>query len=275
MKSIGRAFLIYTVIAATFASCVQAADLATIDRTVKREPIYRSKAPRYALLVFGADAQKGVWLVQDGDVLYVDRKGNGDLTDPANKVSAKPVDKENEDSCLYFEAGDLNIGGRVHKRLSVSASLLNRYTDPVKERPNAKAALSVDPTTRVFRVALDVDWPGLKGEHAGGRVRQIAGILDMQGVFLFAATPAEAPIIHFGGPLQVTFYGEKPALKLDRTSEVVLVVGTPGLEAGTFASLGYEGTVPTAVHPRIEIEFPSAAQQSSPLRASLELKMRC
>ena len=60
---------------------VCAADLAKIDRTIKAEPKY-SGQPRYCLLVIGSDAKHRVWIVQDGDTLYVDRNGNGDLTEP-------------------------------------------------------------------------------------------------------------------------------------------------------------------------------------------------
>ena len=56
-----------------------AADLAKIDRTIHHELAYQSKAPKYCLLVFGPAAQTKVWLVVDGDTLYVDETGNGDL----------------------------------------------------------------------------------------------------------------------------------------------------------------------------------------------------
>ena len=52
-------------------------DLAKIDRTIRHEPAYRSKAPRYCLLVFGPEARTRVWLVLDGDTVYLDRNGNG------------------------------------------------------------------------------------------------------------------------------------------------------------------------------------------------------
>jgi hypothetical protein len=54
------------------------ADLTKIDRTIAREPAFQSK-PAYCLLAFGPAAKTRVWLVLDGDVLYVDRNGNGDL----------------------------------------------------------------------------------------------------------------------------------------------------------------------------------------------------
>jgi hypothetical protein len=43
----------------------QAADLARVDRSIRREPAYRS-SPHYCLLVFGPKAEHRVWLVLDG-----------------------------------------------------------------------------------------------------------------------------------------------------------------------------------------------------------------
>lgn len=63
-----------------------ATDLAKIDRTIAQEPVYGHK-PKYCLLVFGPEAKTRVWLVVDGDVLYVDRNGNGDLTERNERVS--------------------------------------------------------------------------------------------------------------------------------------------------------------------------------------------
>src|SRR5262249_51302052 len=57
-----------------------AADLTKIDRTIAKEPAYKGN-PKYCLLVFGAEAKTRVWLVLDGDVLHVDRNGNGDLSE--------------------------------------------------------------------------------------------------------------------------------------------------------------------------------------------------
>jgi hypothetical protein len=42
--------------------------LSGVDRTLTREPAYRSGS-RYCLLVFGPEAKTRVWLVQDGDIL--------------------------------------------------------------------------------------------------------------------------------------------------------------------------------------------------------------
>src|SRR5579884_1450394 len=53
-------------------------DLRKIDRTIRKEPAYQTKSPKYCLLVFGPEARSKAWLVLDGDTLYVDRHCNGD-----------------------------------------------------------------------------------------------------------------------------------------------------------------------------------------------------
>ena len=86
MKTILRTALVTFLMVGGIA---QAADLASVDRTIKKEPAYQSKSPRYALLVFGSEARDRVWLVHDGETLYVDRNGDGDLTGAGEKVAAK------------------------------------------------------------------------------------------------------------------------------------------------------------------------------------------
>jgi hypothetical protein len=63
-----------------------AADLTKIDRSIGKEPAYQSKSPKYCLLVIGPEAKTRVWLVLEGDVLYVDRNGNGDLTEESERI---------------------------------------------------------------------------------------------------------------------------------------------------------------------------------------------
>ncbi len=64
-------------------------DLTRIDRTLQREPAYQSDEALYCLLVFGAEGKTRVWLAVDGETLYVDRNGNGDLTEPGEAVTVK------------------------------------------------------------------------------------------------------------------------------------------------------------------------------------------
>src|SRR5438128_7643867 len=95
------------------------ADLAKIDRAVAKEPAYQGE-PRYCLLVFGHEAKTRVWLVQDGDVLYVDRNANGDLTEDGERV---PSAKEQRNDFVAFQAGDLRDGNKTHTKLVVTRSV--------------------------------------------------------------------------------------------------------------------------------------------------------
>src|SRR5262249_6160875 len=143
-----------------------------------------------------------------------------------------------------FAAGELRVGGRVHKGLTVSASPLTRYAAVVKDRPEAKAARAADPKACVYSICLDVDRPGLRGPGLSGRIVQYAGITDDGSAVLFADRPADAPIIHFGGPLQVALANRDLKLHLGRDNDIRLVVGTPGRGHASFANLGYDETIP-------------------------------
>jgi hypothetical protein len=263
-------------LAAFTAGPASAADLATVDRTIAKEPRYRSKSPRYALLVFGPEAKERVWLIHDGDSLYVDRNGNGDLTEPDEKVDAKQAKNRDPDAPHYqFGAGDLRIGGRLHKGLSVDAVPMSQYADVVKNQPNAKAALAADPRALAYSVSLDVEKPGFKGMGVGGRVIYMAGPRDASGTLIFAATPAQAPVIHIDGPLQITSEDDKPTLHLGRENDLTLIVGTPGHGPGTFAMLAYEETIPARAVAKLECVWPGEPKGGPPARQLFELKERC
>src|SRR5438552_2208186 len=91
-----------------------------IDRTLKKEPAYKTKAPKYGMLTFGPEAKDRVWLVLDGDTLYADRNGNGDLTEPGEKIAAeKKAGHDPEEDGYAFEVGAVSVGGRTHKGLRV------------------------------------------------------------------------------------------------------------------------------------------------------------
>jgi hypothetical protein len=95
----------------------------------------------------------------------------------------------------------------------------------------------------------------------------------------FAAKPEEAPIIHFGGPLQVNVAppgdGQPPVLfHDDEEQELTVQIGCMGLGAGTWASMGYEQVAET-VHPVLEISFPPAKAGDPPVQAKFTLDSRC
>jgi hypothetical protein len=127
----------------------------------RKEPAYQSKAPRYALLTFGRDR---VWVVLDGDALFADRNGDGDLTD---KTERKKAVSFAQDGSPSFEFGNLRRIGGKKAQLRISS-----------DKDGERVSLSVGGTN--YRMVV----PGPKGLR-------------------FAARPQDAPVIPFDGPLQM------------------------------------------------------------------------
>src|SRR5262245_22765909 len=203
-SSVHRHLIILTAfVMALSAAQAGAADPSAVDRNIRKEPTYAGK-PRYCLLVFGPDARERVWLVHDGDTLYVDRNGNGDLTEQGEKVAASKNagTAENE---YTFEAGDVTVGGKTHKALSVWLFPLKRFANnsSLADVAVIRDALKADPDLVVARLNVDVASVRFKGAGVGGRVLQLAGFYDLTGVMAFSGKPSDAPVVHFDGPLQV------------------------------------------------------------------------
>jgi hypothetical protein len=209
--------------------------------------------------------------------LYVDRNGDGDLTAADKKVTAEKATRPGavEGQCR-FKAGELRVGGRVHKGLQVWATPLKILHASTKSSPNAKTALAADPNALVYSLTLDVAWPGLTGKGADGRVIQSAGNTDNEGALLFSQRLTDAPVVHLGdGPLQVRLVEAPKALKLGRDNNLYLSVGTPGRGPGTFAPVAYEDTIPADVVAVVDAAFPAASPGGRPVRKRYELKERC
>jgi hypothetical protein len=241
------------------------------------EPAYRGKAPKYAVLAFGPSASERAWLVHDGDLLYVDRNANGNLTGAGKKVSAeKKPDSDPEQHGYEFQAGDLTLGGRTHKGLTVSFLPLKRYAEMSSgKRADAKAALVKDPRGLGASIRLDVSVPGIKGGGLDGRVEFFAGPFDLNGVLQFADSPDRAPVINFANPWQITFESQRPALRIGASTAVTLVIGSRGAGPGTFAQLSYEHTVPAGARPVLELSISSAGVGNSPVHQVIPITGRC
>jgi hypothetical protein len=253
---------------AWFTAPVFAADLTKVDRTIVKEPTYKSK-PKYCLLVFGPETKTRVWLVQDGDTLYVDRNGNGDLTELGKQVTAE-MQKGEEDG-YTFKVGDIREGALVHKDLSVFVSKIDHLA---KQDDMAKEFLTKNPKARGYYVMLEMEMPGWHGTGVGGRVRQRAFYLDANGVLQFADKRQDAPVIHFGGPWQISLFSAHK-LNIGRETDMVLGVGSPGVGPGTTTWIDYEGVIPQGVYPTVEIAYPPKQAGEAPITERYELKRRC
>jgi hypothetical protein len=105
-------------------------------------------------------------------------------------------------------------------------------------------------------------------------VQQRAFYRDLGGVLQFADRPADAPVIHFGGPWQVTLF-DPLRLRAGRETDAVLGVGAPGVGPGTTAWVDYQGVIPAGAYPRLEVTYPPKKPGEPPARERYELKRRC
>jgi hypothetical protein len=253
-----------------------AADLKQIDRTIAKEPKYTGK-PGYCLLVFGAEAKHRVWLVQDGDALYVDRNGNGDLTEAGEKVTAPKPQPGDTAGAFGFEVDDVTVGGRTHKGLKVRLVPLRALADNpnLMQMPTVAVAVRKSPDAATAMIDVDVECQSLTGGGVGGRVSYLLSLFDADGVLQLADKPADAPVIWLDGPLQVTFYGGRPTWRGGRSQDTILCVGTPGVGPGMFAMAKYEGLVPPGKHPTADVRFAPKDPAKAPVKELFELPERC
>ena len=187
--------------------------------------------------------------MQDGDTLYVDRNGNGDLTEDGKRVKLK----QQGDSYRSFEAGDLTIGGLTHSGPSVSqmkASPELVGNDQEWERIKKSGP---EPWTWWLRFTAERtvddkrDLPRKLGYVING---------DGAGMLLFADKPQDAPIIHLNSPFTLGLQDRKQRLIAGNKTMLQIGVGPQGVGPGTFAFALYPNTIPNDAYPEAEITFP-------------------
>jgi hypothetical protein len=249
-----------------FASQVLAIDLRTIERTLRKEPAYQSKNPLYCLLVFGPAAKTRVWVVLDGDVLYVDRNGNGDLTDPGERIVAQ------------------DVMHRPDSRRDVEVLRIFNLRRPEKHpwETDADPILNCGPDVTWFHVMQLIprdDWPDREWAKFWHEkpfdvaVNTVAGY-EQRSRVRFAERPQDAPILHFDGPQILALNDSLVPFEFrgGETSELTVVLTTPGLDAEVRTD---HARIPADVHPVAEIEFPQGSADGDPIRLRVELKKRC
>jgi hypothetical protein len=261
----------YTLAAAAvllLAPLAQAADLGRIERKIAREPAYQTKAPRYCLLAFGPEAKARVWLVQDGDVLYVDRDGSGDLTAPGKRVRAST---QGDQVSRTWVVGNLKVGGLTHTGLTVrQMGVTQAYVANDREWQRVQKS-NPKPCSWWVQITAERgpddkrDLPRNIGYLANG---------DGAGLLLFAGRPQDAPVIHLNGPFTLGLQDWKQKLIAGEKTMLQVGVGPRGVGPGTFAFVLYPNTIPD-VHPRAEITFPARPAKGPVLKRTYTLKQRC
>jgi len=251
----------------TALSSVCAADLSQIDRRITKESAYKSE-PRYCLLVFGPEAKTRIWLALDGDVLYADRNGNGDLTEPDKKIAAA----RNEYGGRVFQIGLVRDGPLVHQDLTVTATPIAADAIASLKALKKKNALA---ESYSISVRYEDRATAAPAQAVSKRIEMDASGDEEQGWLQFADNPKEAPIVNFGGPLRLRETPEPvfPKWLTGQTAGVRAYVGTPGLGEGTFVTIAYN-LIPSTVRPSLDLTIP-AADGSPPIHLRQELKYRC
>jgi hypothetical protein len=223
-----------------------AADLSKVDRTIKKEPAYKGK-PKYCLLAFGPEAKTRVWVVLDGTDVYVDRNGNGDLTEPGERFPNDGKDFKE------FEVADLDGKGRykvkslgVHRSENEGRVFLMANVEVVGKY-RQYCDLTPSESLREAPVA-----------HFGGPLR--LGLREMN-----------------WSPVQKLARGEKPedlyawVGTFDRANGCWVVLSNTVIDQPNY----HRRDFPTDIHPVAEVEFPPARPGMKPVRVRYELKERC
>jgi len=227
-----------------------AADLSSIERTLRKEPRYTA-TPHYLLLAFGEQARTRVWVVLDGDRLFVDRNRNGDLTDDGPPLR-KPTDSS------WYNLGDVPDadGDTVH----LSPRLMAR---------NGEAGF------REFQLRFPIR----------DRYEQWVRYSPL------GRAAADAPVVHLDGPLQIGFLnnrddqqpirsGDDISLVRGETDEQSVWIGTPNLGKGVMPSaVNFRCSSPAhridrAVktdRPVLTVEFPSCDPADPPIVKEIRL----
>jgi hypothetical protein len=234
-----------------------------------KEPKYQNE-PRYALLVFGPKHEQRIWMVLDGTTLYVDRNGNGDLTEPGERLEPNnPKDGSNRfagpSSHTHFDVYEFTVeAGAMGK----AKFRLNHWVRDEGFTPKTD-----------FDKHLHANWLKLRWENS--TLFRTEGLGQGQTPVYFMPKPADAHVCALDGPL--TFMVKAPEHQVLRRGEAgcdlafcIAVLGRSprGIEQ-RFCNPLATTELPAGAHLEVEIEYPAKAANAAPLRRKYLLKERC
>jgi hypothetical protein len=230
-----------------------AADLAKIERSIRKEPAYRGK-PNYCLLVFGPEAKTRVWIVLDAEALYMDRNGNGDLTEAGERIAAKGPKFKIGRVTEVFKIGRITeADGKTSHELTVEVA---------KGAGGGWEIVSVSATSAV---------PFIGSQRTEGR-------------FLLAEHARDAPIVHFDGSFTLTLRKDRSVVRRpggtwvgrdQASAQFHVLLGTPvlGKDCDSFVRSWLKYPGPQG-RPVAEITFPAKAAGRKPLSSRVVLVYR-
>jgi hypothetical protein len=240
-------------------------DLTKVDRTIAKEPTYQNQ-PRYALLVFGPKADRRAWLVMDGeDVLYVDRNGNGDLTEEGERVvvDAEAAKKVNVAPGAYKGMNVFDLGTVAGHRLRLEFWVRNKDYVPTD-----------DFYKTILKERRENDWENASLYRIG------TDGSAAQNPTIFAPRPADAQVTNLGGLLTIRpKWDDRQRIKSEGESDFDVNIGSICLpprncKYALFSPLT-TSEVPKDLHPRAVFEFPNKEAGKPPIIVEAVLNQRC
>jgi hypothetical protein len=209
---------------AVFGAPARAVDYAKVDRAIGKEPAYR-EAPKYALLLFGKEAKLRVWMVLDGQAVYLDRNGDGDLT-------GKDEHFARLEDCRDVELADPDGKTRY----------VIRHAGTFKDKDGTREFLDVDIDVKgplAYRQYCGVE---LRGRAREARVAHFHGPLTMGPLTIDGKLPAGLALVTGDQPTDLRGY-----------------VGTMDTENGCWVVArshnGDKSAFPEGVFPVVDVEF--------------------
>jgi hypothetical protein len=230
-----------------------AADLKKIDRTIAKEPAYQTRSPKYCLLVLGSEAKTRVWLILDGDALYVDRNANGDLTENAERVLT------NGSGNIY--AGDITEPGRgaKHTRLAVARQpdggmLVSMMTDG-KYRQRSGSVLFAGRAKEAPIIHFNGPASVRFSSAVADNQRDVAGSAPAD------LSPKERLLKQLGKGFRLP-----GAQRRTKTVSLSALMGTRGLGEGTFVTYKARDILGNNERIVVEAAFPNRNVKAEPIR---------
>jgi hypothetical protein len=212
-----------------------AAELGPMDRSLAKEPSYQGK-PGYCLLVFGADAKTRVWLVKDGDTLYLDRNGNGDLTEEGERLAGKGG------------ASGGAISAAAGKKYEIRHCNLTKLGDAKDPQEYCHISMDVDGAFRQYSFAGFADAP------------KNAPVVHFDGPLTIEVADKNLTLVR----------GEKPT-----DFSVYMLTRGHGPRLGSTVLVDYNLGIPETAAPVVEVEFRNKEPDGKPVTATYTLKQRC
>jgi hypothetical protein len=246
------------------ASPAGAVDYDEIDRTIGKEPAYASQKPSYgrlletlrgkesartkpmyALLLFGPEARLRVWAVLDGETLYLDRDGDGDLTGPGERFEKYADCKDIELADPDGQTRYVITGVGVYRDRESSAPQLMVNVDvkgPIEYQQYCDAAMKETPRE--------------------APIAHFHGPLTIGPRTLAWKVPPKLSLVR----------GEKP-------TELYALIGTMSADHGCWVVVrthrGEESAFPEGVVSKVEVEFPSKSPDAPPVKRRYALDKFC